>query len=866
MSLPSHLANIKSSGFYRFVWDKSQVDNPTAEILRLVVGYSEKGPFNTPVYIRTQQEFIRMFGGISKKLEKRGVYFHRMALQALAVGPILCLNLKKFTYEGENGIQYSTVSGTTFNPVNDEHVGKALKEKTLKVKDIYDTTRFWSLSPSSMVEAVDHEGKVVMDKYISLTSADSKETSNTVFMCGSTDVRYNVTIKEWFSAVSTEEMPSYFEGFEDMMISDFLMKIYVFRGKFTKDLVATSNLKAYLNITDDGDVVLKPYVLNSFGDKVNTLEALAADDASSFINVYEGVTLPFFKDSRENYISLDLLFNGDYSTHKMMMNFNSDYLDNGVDSADKPFTVDMIATIGAGSIGMVGENPSQSLGIRYGIFNIPSNVKATVSSGHWTKVKDGDEDVSPVIPAEYEWVFNTIKGDSASTNFYGYEFEDGDDDVYTAGDDNGSQPQLSSTNVDKWIAAGFSVGDRVISKEGRLSTISSITVGNDGEGNPSDITIKFVRDIFGETPDALYLYTHTMGDITANAIPAYFEGYTLKASDLKPESLNQWDKLVWQKNILSTLTDYEGIRIGLTNRKDSSWRYIVSTFEGLVEAECQSVISLIAKEKENGFAFLNFPSAQTFRTCPYASFKDSQGRFQVKYIADGYNKQKPSSVSFSLASETNGASFASYNTPLVFSDGTVHTTVPSAALVSNLFMSKYTTRHEFDVVAGAKYGYITSSGLNGPDFNYSRADLDILEPMGVNVMVFEPLLGTYINSNQTAKQKPVTALSKIHVRELTIFLQNEIENMMRAYHWDKNTATLRDTLKSRADKICETCVTNGGITVFKCTCDTTNNTQEILDNEMIVLSVESEPAMAAGKMVQELTIYKTGGLSSRISE
>ena len=400
MSLPSYLANIKSSGFYRFVWDKSQVDNPTAEILRLVVGYSEKGPFNTPVYIRTQQEFIRMFGGISKKLEKRGVYFHRMALQALTVGPILCLNLKKFTYEEKGGIQYSTVSGTTFNPVKDEPVENALKEKTLKVKDIYDTTRFWSLSPSSMVEAIDHEGKVIMDKYISLTAADSKETSNTAFMCGSTDVRYNVTIKEWFSAVSTEEMPSYFEGFEDMMISDFLMKIYVFRGKFTKDLVATSNLKAYFNITDDGDVVLKPYVLNSFGDKVNTLEALAADDASSFINVYEGVTLPFFKDSRENYISLDLLFNGDYPTHKMMMNFNSDYLDNGVDSAGKPFTVDMIATIGAGSIEMVGENPSQSLGIRYGIFNIPSNVKATVSSGHWTKVKDGDEGVSPVIPAE----------------------------------------------------------------------------------------------------------------------------------------------------------------------------------------------------------------------------------------------------------------------------------------------------------------------------------------------------------------------------------------------------------------------------------------------------------------------------------
>lgn len=865
MSLPSYLANIKSSGFYRFVWDKSQIDNPTAEILRLVVGYSEKGPFNTPVYIRTQQEFVRVFGGISKKLEKRGVFFHRMALQALSAGPILALNLKKFTYD-EDG-QYSRIKGTTFNPVktqSDYSEESALPKKTLKVEDIYDTTRFWSLSPSSMEEAVDDKGKVIMNKYISLVTADSKETSNTVFMCGSSDVRYDVTIKEWFSAVATEEMPSYFEGFEDMMISDFLMKIYVFKGKFTKDLVATSNLKAYFNITDDGEVVLKPYIINSFGDKVNTLDALAADDASNFINVYEGVTLPFFKDSRENYISLDLLFNGDNSSHKMMMNFNSAYLDNGVDGDGKPFTVDMIATTGAGSIEMVGEDSPQTVGIKYGIFNLPKNVKATVAYGDWVVVKEGDDEVSPVVPPVYEWVFNTGEGDSASTNFYRYSFSAGD--TYVAGEDEGAQPYLFSTNTDKWIAAGFAIGDRVISKEGRLATISAITVGNDETGKPSDITIKFSRNIFEGDPDGLYLYTHTMGDITANAQPAYFEGYTLMAGDMKPESLNQWDKLVWQKNILSTLTDYEGIRIGLTNRKDSSWRYIVSTFEGLVESECQSVISLIAKEKENAFAFLNFPSAPTFKTCPYASYKDSAGRFQVKYIADGCNKQKPASVSFSLAGETNGASFTSYNTPLVFSDGTVQTIVPSAALVSNLFMGKYTTRHVFDVVAGAKYGYITAPGLVGPDFNYSRADLDILEPMGVNVMVYEPLLGTYINSNQTAKQKPVTALSKIHVRELTIFLQDEVENMMRAYHWDKNTSTLRDTLKSRADKICETCVTNGGITVFKCKCDEDNNTPEVIDNEMLVLSIEIEPAMAAGKMVQELTLYKTGGLSSQITE
>ena len=210
MSLPSYLTNIKSSGFYRFVWDKSQVDNPTAEILRLVVGYSEKGPFNTPVYIRTQQEFIRMFGGISKKLEKRGVYFHRMALQALTVGPILCLNHKKFTYEEKGSIQYNTVSGTTFNPVKDEPVENALKEKTLKVKDIYDITRFWSLSPSSMVEAIDHEGKVIMDKYISFCAETKGMLSDMLFE----------TINAELNECSITEEPIIIKKFDGSKISE----------------------------------------------------------------------------------------------------------------------------------------------------------------------------------------------------------------------------------------------------------------------------------------------------------------------------------------------------------------------------------------------------------------------------------------------------------------------------------------------------------------------------------------------------------------------------------------------------------------------------------------------------------------------
>ena len=42
------------------------------------------------------------------------------------------------------------------------------------------------------------------------------------------------------------------------------------------------------------------------------------------------------------------------------------------------------------------------------------------------------------------------------------------------------------------------------------------------------------------------------------------------------------------------------------------------------------------------------------------------------------------------------------------------------------------------------------------------------------------------------------------------------------------------------------------------------NTNEVIDNEMIVLSTSIEPAKGAGKMVHELTIYRKGGMSSVI--
>ena len=1040
MSLPNYLAKIKSSGIYRFVWDKSEIAGVPADILRLVVGYSDKGPFNTPVYVTRDTEFKAIFGDISKKLEKRGVYFHRMALQALSKGPIIVLNLKKFSTE--------TVNACSFD-VKDE----VLTTRDIPVESIYDTSRFWKLDPEAILAAtakVDHNDK----KYISIAAADSKESSCSIFVRGYKPNGYDVTVKNWFATLG-EEVPDYFtdgdKDYSSLLVSDFFAEVYVFKGQFTAAICASDPLNKYFDIVG-GKPQLKEYIVNGFGDKIDTLTALSSEDASNFVNVYSGCLLPFFKSQNGQYISLDLLFNADNAAHKMMMQLNSDLLYNGdVKVADITTTGWLADSIfGAplkkttqiysatkfnkdedgqrtydfayapkefheatahdydlieyrGSTGVEDTLVKYLGGYEYkliGTANIDlyhdgSSVKVlkfdatgesytgaasvfvfngSVYSGNdgegYVNITDTaglsleDLEVLTLSQADEMYDFVSYQDEQATT-----EWERGSLKIVSRDDEKttvevvsnepypekvGSKYVVHATELDPAAVLELytledeptSVYVKISAHEGEVTTVDSKFRFEgvdgayrayhkvDGESEYTDIYLKsgaagVYSDTVGtEIEDATYsvkncadidgfdflsagfvtgdrliidndIYTiteltkdfakasnaagvekiltrkdtvvkcnHSCSVTSYMLKPYYFEGYLYTHS--APINANgsvstaDWDKLQWHKFLLSTLVDYDGLRTGLTSRKDIDYRYIVDTFEGLVDEELHKELSLICKEKDNAVAFINFPTVKTFKNCEYSSFTDEKGRFQTKYIVEGANKKKNPSVLFSLASEQNGASFASYNTPLLFTDGTVKNYVPAAALVSNNFMDKYAGRQPYYVVAGPTYGRLVYTGLVGPDFNYTRADLDLLEPFGVNVTVYVPRLGTFINSNKTAKKNPVTALSALNVRELVIYLQDEIEALLQDYQWEFNTPYLRDLIKAKADTICEKVKNNGGIQEYLNVCDESNNTDDVIDNEMFVLSTSIEPGRAGGKMIQELTIYKSGALRALI--
>ena len=327
MSLPNYLAKIKSAGMYRFTFDKSQIPPAAAETMRLVVGYSEKGPFNNPVYIDNKADFISIFGNPSKRLEKKGVFFHRLALQALSSGPILALNLKPFGVAGEDGTQ-EQVETLTFNPVeikpatnNDSVVLPTTKG--LDVRDLYDRDRFWKIDADQLPGKI--AKKYGENDYISISATDTKETSCTIFVRGCKPgslPQYEVTVRDWYKNLQ-EEIPEYLEGYEDLYISNFFMEVYAFRGEFI-DSLTTGVLSDYFDET--GHCVKSGY-MNMFDEESDALAALAQDSNANLVGLYRGCVLPYFKDVNGNYISLDIIFNGDKDNHKMIMKIDDDKVD-----------------------------------------------------------------------------------------------------------------------------------------------------------------------------------------------------------------------------------------------------------------------------------------------------------------------------------------------------------------------------------------------------------------------------------------------------------------------------------------------------------------------------------------------------------
>ena len=190
MAISPQLRQFKSSGVYRLEFDKSQTSNIDVSTLRLMVGHSKKGPYNSPILIENVEDFKNVFGDIDKSLEKKGMYFHRSCLAALSRGPILCLNLTTFTAATAELIKPYTDGGQS----QASNLTTDIDINSTPYTSFHNIEKFMTPSDTSFLGITNSTGD---DNIIAFTNL--KSTPITVIIRTAEDIDgFEISADEWY--------------------------------------------------------------------------------------------------------------------------------------------------------------------------------------------------------------------------------------------------------------------------------------------------------------------------------------------------------------------------------------------------------------------------------------------------------------------------------------------------------------------------------------------------------------------------------------------------------------------------------------------------------------------------------------------
>ena len=751
MALSPQLLQFKSSGVYRLEFDKSQVSSISAETIRLVVGHSRKGPYNTPVFVEDTETFVLIFGGIDKKLEKKGMFFHRSCLEALKRGPILAMNLADFDSSDLASYARLATDGSDDSAAN--------VTGTEEYEKFHNTDKFMYPSDQSVLEALGYLG-AAQATALNLVNIGQSNLSVVVRQAQDLDKSFNVTAREWYGEGNIPDGIGEFD-----YISDYMVDVLVYQGKFDSAQM-------------DLDPVYGDY-FTSTGLLKDKLVDFTNERQVSLLAQYTGSIIPAFTDLEGNGLYIEQQINAETRRTGLFCAVNEEAVEEG-------------------KVDLVGQAYSPA-----SAYNMLSYVATA-----------GERDI-----------------DFSSTDF-----------AYTA---SGSSFEFSSANDDE---LALTVGDYFpAAASNKLAKVTRISQAGSA---PTVYTVTCSQPV-----DAAF-------DPATDVAVKSFEKTAAEYRVFNFNKVSISDQTI--QDCLTALSS-GGVKAALVDRDVIDLRYIVDTF-GSYEAGIlnKSEITRIAKERQNVSCILNAPTVEDFKKSTDPSFKDAfTGSFETRFVADGGDLSQNPTATYQLPSIADGANYGFYYGPglNVRENGKV-TVVPPAAYVSNNYIDKFTDSLPWSIVAGPRRGVVAGTNVIGAEYPFDKSDRDNLEPFGYNPIVFERGVGLVIKGNKTAQQSTKSALSSAHVREVLIYLENGIADILKDYVFEFNNAQTRLEIKTLADSFMESVLADQGVYAYKNVMDQTNNTNEVIDNNIGILDTFVEPVKGLEIIVHRTTILNTGEIAT----
>ena len=871
MALSPQLLQFKSSGVYRLEFDKSQVSSISAETIRLVAGHSRKGPYNTPVYIEDTESFVLIFGGIDKKLEKKGMFFHRSCLEALKRGPILAMNLCQF----EDGIDlaaYAQIKTDGSNPLGVGNTPTQIQSDSFA--KFHNTDKFMFPSDEEFLSARTGSSDKAVFNIVNL----GKDNLSVIVRQAQDIKGFEMTAREWYGEGN---IPDGVDEFD--YISDYMVDVLVFKGKFDSS-------------TMQNDPVYGDY-FNADGIYKSQLASFTNERQVSLIAQYTGSILPGFTDLEGNGLYIEQQINAETRKTGLFCAIDEDSVEAGkVDlvghatetgkqyeilsyiESDTAPTYNSVTKTVTPATGATGPYKLQSSVIGDGNTGINNRLKIQCidNDGNGAQLTGGNHDfqvgdwLETEITGEYAQIMSvyTSTGNILVDVEPQYELKDS---VY-------AQPQTTNDLTFPAYNKTFTGGGN------REINMDAFTFTGDGSSectfDGSGTLPLSVGDYLPATDgtDKLAKVTRISGSGTTytvtchRAIDSTFDpnnDVALKSFENGAEIYRMYvlDKaIIADETIQGCLNAFSsgGVKSALVDKDVIDFRYIVDTF-GSYESGIlnKSEFTSIAKERQNVSCILNAPTVEEFKKSTDPSFKDAFGKFDSRHVASGGDLSQNPTETYSLPSIGEGANYGFYYGPglNVRENGKI-TIVPPAAYVSNNYIDKYTNALPWSIVAGPRRGIVSGTNVIGAEYAFDKSDRDNLEPFGINPIVFERGVGLSIKGNKTAQQSVKSALSSAHVREVLIYIENGLADILKGYLFEFNDAQTRLEIKTLADSFMESVMADKGVYAYKNVMDSTNNTGEVIDNNMGILDTYVEPIKGLEIIVHRTTILNTGEIAT----
>lgn len=344
MALSTELYGLKSAGVYRFEKDQSVIQNTVEPLdnIRMLVGFSKVGPFNTPVYITTTKEFVDTFGEIDRTLEKKGAFFHRSCLAALSAGPIYALNLLKLDPEEDKVSAMlfatsATCEKQTPNPATNR----------FPYQGMYNIDTFYTPSEESFLYTIGRKNTYISDgtstnDILNFTNIGKNPVSVVVTKSSEYNSSvYDVTCQEWYGKGN---VPEYLHP--TSYISDFFVDVYVFSGDWGGKFDTKNPYERF-----GSDIKFNKYFDKQKGlirkknasDTTDTLFTQFLNEPDvQLIGKYTGCLIPGFVDKNGHNMYIEYLINSDTNVNGLMCSVNEQIFDGDVKIDGDRNGIDMV--------------------------------------------------------------------------------------------------------------------------------------------------------------------------------------------------------------------------------------------------------------------------------------------------------------------------------------------------------------------------------------------------------------------------------------------------------------------------------------------------------------------------------------------